>query len=728
MKKKMILISFIGLLFLIFPLIAAADLLELTSGTPVSQAVDISYDVDNWLSLDDDEAIIHGYTFQALNNGYYRFSLDYTMPAGLEVYISYSLDDDPVRTKVADTVSSRNLLQFDMEKNVLDSAGTFYVDFYSPDEYDSFSVYFDSYRLLYPIILTSGMPVGEAVDICFYVNNELSENQNEAVIHSYTYQELNNEYYRFSLDYTMPAGLHVYIFDPPNGDVIGMWGTDTVSSRNTLQFDIEKNTLLSIEGITINFYEEEGEGRFFVFFNAGDTFGFLLYPIIMTSGTPVGEVIDMPFYVESNLSLNDNETVVHSYTYQELNNGYYRFSLDYTMPAGLGVHIYPPQDGIYAPQGDFKMLGPNTVSSRSTLQFDIEKSTLLSVVAIHVSFTGRNGSFTAAFRTGTLFHPIMLTSGTPVGESIDVPFIAWNYGLSLNDNETVIHSYKYQELDNGYYRFSLDYTLPVGLVAYVYDPPNGDTVSLYGPNTVSSRNILQFDISKNTLTSVEYINVSFHDFSKEYLVEIERDSVLPQPVHFDLSDGIPVGNAREINYRASDGITVHSYFCQQLNNGKTRFTLSFTAPAGFHMSIFNLPDAAVFFRVATGVTGSGKTTVQFDLNDGDLLSIDEFYVHLFHSFDDESYNIMHNIDNDYFLDELSTLWLPDSLTSVSSYAFSGLACQAVIIPDGCTSIGDHAFAGCADLLYVRIPSTVEDYPESAFADCNENLVIDWEKE
>ena len=133
------------------------------------------------------------------------------------------------------------------------------------------------------------------------------------------------------------------------------------------------------------------------------------------------------------------------------------------------------------------------------------------------------------------------------------------------------------------------------------------------------------------MLSVDTIGVNFVGFGyfNRFLVEIERDSVLPLPVHFTLSDEIPVSNTRKINYRVSGGISVHSYSCQQLSNGKTRFTLSFTAPAGFHMSVYNYPDEAIL-QIATGVTCSENTTVQFDLNDGDLLSADKLCVKFFH--------------------------------------------------------------------------------------------------
>ena len=73
---------------------------------------------------------------------------------------------------------------------------------------------------------------------------------------------------------------------------------------------------------------------------------------------------------------------------------------------------------------------------------------------------------------------------------------------------------------------------------------------------------------------------------------------------------------------------------------------------------------------------------------------------------------------------MSVLRLPSALREIEREAFANLACEAVIIPNGCTTIGEYAFSGCKDLVYVRIPASVTEWPENAFNGCNEALVID----
>ena len=67
---------------------------------------------------------------------------------------------------------------------------------------------------------------------------------------------------------------------------------------------------------------------------------------------------------------------------------------------------------------------------------------------------------------------------------------------------------------------------------------------------------------------------------------------------------------------------------------------------------------------------------------------------------------------------LTSVTIPDSATSIGSYAFygcSGLA--SITIPDGVTSIGYEAFYGCTGLTSVTIGASVESIGSSAFRDC-----------
>ena len=97
-------------------------------------------------------------------------------------------------------------------------------------------------------------------------------------------------------------------------------------------------------------------------------------------------------------------------------------------------------------------------------------------------------------------------------------------------------------------------------------------------------------------------------------------------------------------------------------------------------------------------------------------------------FTKEGFSVQTNTVEIPALKNMSVLHLPGMLYTVEDEAFSGLACQAVIIPEGCITIGEYAFAECTNLLYVRIPASVKSYPDNAFEGCNPNLAIDWKNE
>ena len=75
------------------------------------------------------------------------------------------------------------------------------------------------------------------------------------------------------------------------------------------------------------------------------------------------------------------------------------------------------------------------------------------------------------------------------------------------------------------------------------------------------------------------------------------------------------------------------------------------------------------------------------------------------------------------LSELSMLSLPADLKTIETEAFANLACQAVIIPDGCTTIGEKAFANNNNLLYVHVPATVTSIADDAFEGCDNVAVF-----
>ncbi len=68
---------------------------------------------------------------------------------------------------------------------------------------------------------------------------------------------------------------------------------------------------------------------------------------------------------------------------------------------------------------------------------------------------------------------------------------------------------------------------------------------------------------------------------------------------------------------------------------------------------------------------------------------------------------------------LSSITVPDSVTSIGDYAFSYCSSlTSITIPDGVTSIGDYAFRGCSFLSSVTIPGSVTSIGNYAFYLCS----------
>ncbi|MDY4512871.1 MAG: leucine-rich repeat domain-containing protein [Paludibacteraceae bacterium] len=69
--------------------------------------------------------------------------------------------------------------------------------------------------------------------------------------------------------------------------------------------------------------------------------------------------------------------------------------------------------------------------------------------------------------------------------------------------------------------------------------------------------------------------------------------------------------------------------------------------------------------------------------------------------------------------EVKDLVIPNSVTSIGNYAFSGCSgLTSITIPNSVTSIGEYAFSGCSGLTSITIPNSVTSIGEYAFKYCS----------
>ena len=66
----------------------------------------------------------------------------------------------------------------------------------------------------------------------------------------------------------------------------------------------------------------------------------------------------------------------------------------------------------------------------------------------------------------------------------------------------------------------------------------------------------------------------------------------------------------------------------------------------------------------------------------------------------------------------STIYIPDSITSIGEQAFFGCGITSITIPESVTSIGNSAFCNCSSLTSITIPNGVTSIKSYAFKGCS----------
>ena len=89
------------------------------------------------------------------------------------------------------------------------------------------------------------------------------------------------------------------------------------------------------------------------------------------------------------------------------------------------------------------------------------------------------------------------------------------------------------------------------------------------------------------------------------------------------------------------------------------------------------------------------------------------------AFNNKTSNPLYYAHNLYLNGNLITeLVIPDSVTSIGSYAFEGCTgLTSITIPDSVTNIGSYAFEGCTGLTSITIPDSVTSIGGAAFEGC-----------
>jgi hypothetical protein len=72
----------------------------------------------------------------------------------------------------------------------------------------------------------------------------------------------------------------------------------------------------------------------------------------------------------------------------------------------------------------------------------------------------------------------------------------------------------------------------------------------------------------------------------------------------------------------------------------------------------------------------------------------------------------------YECNNLTSILLPECVTSIGNYAFSGCSSlTSIVLPEGVTTIGNSAFDACYKLVSITIPRSMKTIGKNAFYIC-----------
>lgn len=212
-------------------------------------------------------------------------------------------------------------------------------------------------------------------------------------------------------------------------------------------------------------------------------------------------------------------------------NGYTRFEVDYKAPAGLTpvAVAFAASNHEKAPEGfaaeSITYAGnkenaaywyeavEQTNGEVQTFAFQIETDVLEDSNGPEVHFCNENYESMSWLLIYHTQHANQITNGTPVG---DITVL----NTSIH-GDVVAHSVTMQELNNGYVRFTIDYTAPAGCYIGFLDSPSGNKFLRYSveETTSNKRDVLVVDIAQDKLDGVESVTVSFYEYFWEIFTE-----------------------------------------------------------------------------------------------------------------------------------------------------------------------------------------------------------------
>jgi hypothetical protein len=281
--------------------------------------------------------------------------------------------------------------------------------------------------------------------------------------------------------------------------------TARVDNPNQLQFFVPAEYLSRATSLGVECWGPEGYvGWIPVPFDFAPVSASVIYPQKATAPIAVepaeGQIVQQPNWGLDN-GLDYTGFEIFNITETLLENGNTRYVVDYQAPAGMTFHAFIPPNG--EPFHTSRL--QETSGRREFFAFEIESSIMDQIQYITLNCENFNRPYFIYLEKN--WYNAQVTDGNPVGEAQDVT-------VRRDSNKVQIHSMTAQELDNGFIRYTMEYTTDAGRRVSFFNQPNNDHF-IYLTETLATggQDTYVVDIPKADNNDVREITMKFYDLS-----------------------------------------------------------------------------------------------------------------------------------------------------------------------------------------------------------------------
>lgn len=325
---------------------------------------------------------------------------------------------------------------------------------------------------------------------------------------------------------------------------------------------------------------------------------------------------------------------ISSCTGEILHNGIVHYKIAYSAVEGvsvdLGLNNYD-DDGFESPQSCTIFGADGAASGTADILIPLEDAQACDAVLVLLlspHFGETEDFYDVCYGINIPNDWLSLTDGMPLGEAVELPSFV---GEIRGEAPYTFHSCTAQPLDNGYIRFSIDYTAPEhlsGAFTYYLAPHDNHSLDkvLYFASGREGRQSVALDIPADEITPDGLMSfVMWDPWSQEdnvIVVAIEAAPVLPAN-RLTVTEGTPSGEAVELFSKVCHNdnkaqYAFHGCTAQPLDNGYIRFAMDYTAPE-HQLGRFTYNDKQNPVQEAAFVsTQTGRQSIVMDIPANDI--------------------------------------------------------------------------------------------------------------